>query len=273
MDILIYTPNVTRLDISNNNISDITYLQSLPNLEYLNLNNNDVSYMSVLKYLPALNTLYATDNNISDLLPLKHLVNLTALNLSNNSINDLLPLENLTNLVYLNLSSNNISDITYLQNLVNLTDLILSSNPVSTFSLSIASVTNKITDISILANFSKLKRLDISGNAISDLSPLEYLYNLTDLNALDQEIIHDSIESIGLGEYFLDLYFLKDVDESTPCIDYMSDGGFCFNSDSCDCSVIEWIYDGDINKEVYFDFSSEINKFSGVVKVTLLATI
>jgi len=81
--------NLSRLNLYNNQITDITPLSALTNLRALHLNNNQ----------------------ITDITPLSGLTNLTALDLNNNQIADITPLSALTKLTYLTLENNQITDL------------------------------------------------------------------------------------------------------------------------------------------------------------------
>jgi internalin A len=111
--------NLTELDLTSKQISDLKPLANLTNLTNLNLGGNQ----------------------ISDLKPLANLINLTNLNLGGNQIGDVKPLANLTNLTELGFYSNQISDIKSLSKLNNLTFLALGSN--------------RIVDVKQFANFTE----------------------------------------------------------------------------------------------------------------------
>jgi hypothetical protein len=76
----------TTIDVSNNQISDLTLLIKLKQLEELNLSYNQIGYIDVLACLP----------------------NLKAVNLSNNFIDDVSPLFDLDCLEYANLEGNKV---------------------------------------------------------------------------------------------------------------------------------------------------------------------
>ena len=154
------------LDLSHNQISDITPLQSLTNLTSLNL-YCDRTDITPLQSLTNLTCLELYGNPISDLTSLQSLTNLTSLTVSCDRISDLTPLQSLTNLTSLTLLLNNqISDITPLQFLTNLTELNLYHN-------------NQISDITALQSLTNLTFLDLRHNQISDITPLQSLTNLT----------------------------------------------------------------------------------------------
>jgi Leucine-rich repeat (LRR) protein len=81
---LVNLVTLKRLNLSHNNITDISSLEGLVNLEHL--------------YLP--------ENNITDILALSHLNNLETLVLHNNEITDVSLLGNLKNLKYLSIRRN-----------------------------------------------------------------------------------------------------------------------------------------------------------------------
>jgi len=100
----------TKLDLSDNQISDVSPLKELTNLGKLDLRYNKITDVSPLAGLTNLEVLGLYRNKISDLSPLKGLTNLKALWLGGNKISDLSPLAGLTNLEALVLDDNQISD-------------------------------------------------------------------------------------------------------------------------------------------------------------------
>ena len=198
------------LDLSDNQISDITPLQSLTNLTSLNLycdrtditplqsltnltclelHGNPISDITPLQSLTNLTSLTVSCGRISDLTPLQSLTNLTSLTVSCDRISDLTPLQSLTNLTSLTLLLNNqISDITPLQFLTNLTELNLYHNYQISDITALQSLTNltrltlfdnQISDITALQSLTNLTSLDLRPNQISDITPLQSLTNLT----------------------------------------------------------------------------------------------
>jgi len=133
--------NVTELDLSSNQISDLTPLSVLQNLTKLNLNWNKIADLTPLSGLHNLTKLNLWNNQIADLTPLSGLHNLTKLNLNWNKIADLTPLSGLHNLTKLYLWNNQIADLTPLSGLLNLTELYLDRNKITMFPLSITNLT------------------------------------------------------------------------------------------------------------------------------------
>ncbi len=125
--------SLTRLDLYNNSLSDISALEDLTNLTTLYLSGNSLSDISALEDLTNLTTLSLPDNNLSDISALEDLTNLTTLGLTDNSISDISTLQNLTNLTTLGLDDNSLSDISPLENLTNLRYLTLAKNSISDY--------------------------------------------------------------------------------------------------------------------------------------------
>jgi Leucine-rich repeat (LRR) protein len=101
--------NLTSLNPSDNQLSDIGPLASLTKLIGLFLGYNMIGDISPLASLTKLRRLHLGDNLISDLRPLVSLTNLNSLYLRGNLISDIGPLGALTNLTFLGLSGNPLS--------------------------------------------------------------------------------------------------------------------------------------------------------------------
>ncbi|MCG8332150.1 MAG: leucine-rich repeat domain-containing protein, partial [Chitinophagales bacterium] len=132
--------NLQSLDLSDNNISDISFLEKLSNLQSLYLNDNNISDISFLEKLPSLQTLWLYENVISDISSIKYLKNLNALQLGKNQISDISPLAKLENLKKIGLNNNRIKklpqwvldfnlDIEYSDSMRN-SKLVIGENPI-----------------------------------------------------------------------------------------------------------------------------------------------
>jgi len=77
---------VTKLDLSNNEITDLSSLSELKNLEWLNLADNKITDLTPLSGLKFLGFLDLRNNNISDLTPLFGLKNLWGVELDGNNL-------------------------------------------------------------------------------------------------------------------------------------------------------------------------------------------
>ena len=98
--------NLTALDISRSQITDLSPLTSLTNLSEVNLGGNQLTDLSPLAGLSNLTRLDLYMNQVADVSPLADLNNLTALEIHFNQIEDLTPLAGLVELKQLDLSNN-----------------------------------------------------------------------------------------------------------------------------------------------------------------------
>jgi small GTP-binding protein len=119
------------LNLSENQISDISPLRELKRIEELRLDNNQITDISPLRGLTQLKKLTLPENQISDISPLRELKRIEELRLDNNQITDISPLGELTQLKELNLHENQISDIFPLKELTQVTALDLRNNKIS----------------------------------------------------------------------------------------------------------------------------------------------
>ena len=198
---LAYMVNLQRLELYNQQISDLTPLAGLTNLQNLSVasviwdsgptlhEGGQISDISPLAGLTNLRFLSVEANQISDVSQLAGLTNLVTLDLRSNNISDISGLARLTNLISLGLSHNQISDITPLEGLMSLGNIDLSSNQISditplaglTSLVHIGLGDNQISDITPLAGLTNLSGLLLHTNRISDITPLAGLTNLTAL--------------------------------------------------------------------------------------------
>ncbi len=153
-----FKSDVTKLDLSDCSITDLSALSVCTSLEELRLSGN----------------------YIRDISPLLDIPKLRVLDLSNNMISDIRPLMSMTTLEHLNLAGNKISSITALSQLKQLKELVLNGND--------------IDGTQNLAKLSALKILGLKKTGISD-ADLEKLHNLKNLTVLALENNPDITES------------------------------------------------------------------------------
>lgn len=130
---LVAFKNLKRLNLSNNNLSDIGVLSKLKNLTELYLSGNSIYNTEFLSKLRKLKKFYANNCNLSDFGFLSKLTKLTVLHLSGNQIGNVRHLDNLKkfkNLEDLNVSNNGLSDIDPLADLKKLKKLNVSQNEI-----------------------------------------------------------------------------------------------------------------------------------------------
>jgi len=106
-------------------VLDYCFLNNI-NLDYieeLDLSHNELTDISGVKLFKNLKKLYLNINRLSNISGIKDLINLEWLNISNNKIKNILVLKNLIKLEILNISYNKIKDISVLKNLIKLKSL------------------------------------------------------------------------------------------------------------------------------------------------------
>lgn len=151
--------NLTSLNISSNQITDLSPLAPLSKLYYLDASNvystggNRFADLSPLAGLTELRSLSLLKAGVTDISALSSLTNLTELILGFNEIGNISPLSGLTNLETLSLEGNGVADISALSNLHSLSYLGLTDNPVS--------------DLTPLYGLSNLRELYISGCSVT----------------------------------------------------------------------------------------------------------
>lgn len=163
-NILVKDTKSYSIDLSNNNIKDVSILKDF-NVSTLTLNGNKnvTGYESIksLKYLEL------SDCSVTNIDNLAELKDLYVLDLSNNSIENYDKLSEITLLLDLNLSGNDIQDLTELSS-------VLESEHVHTLDLS----NNRLKNLSGIEN-AVLYSLDLSGN--SEIEDFEALRNCNEL--------------------------------------------------------------------------------------------
>ena len=156
--------DLTNLDLSGNDLGDISALSDLVNLRTVSLNDNRIENISPLSYLADLRGVYLWGNAIVDISPLSGLSKLGQVHLDYNQIVDISPLSDLPRLQHVLLGGNQIEDISPLSDVPNLFTVFLGGN--------------RIEDISPVADWAPLNMLNLAANAIVDISALRRNANL-----------------------------------------------------------------------------------------------
>ena len=212
---------LTRLNLINRLITDISPLRTLTNLVNLNLHTNWFSDLSPVSELINLEQLVVSENPISDISSLAGLTKLRRLHVHGlypyqlqhylnmddgrdpkvifNGITDLSPLAGLTEMRLLRIHLNAISDISPLANLTKLTHLRIYES--------------EIKDISPLANLNELILLWANNNQIEDISALRGMTNMQQLSLNDNAISEVSAlqDMVELGYLFLSNNSIEDI--------------------------------------------------------------
>lgn len=153
-------PNLTYLDVSGNNLSDISSIVALKNVSTLDISGNSVEDAAPIGELTSLTSLNIAANKISGIKWCSALKGLTSLTAGGNDISDYSPVSALTSLKKLSLNYAGISDLGFVSPLKNLETLDLKNNGFSS--------------VSSLTSLSSLETVNVSGNAyIEDLGSLK----------------------------------------------------------------------------------------------------
>ncbi|XP_073508589.1 leucine-rich repeat and guanylate kinase domain-containing protein isoform X2 [Phyllobates terribilis] len=165
--------HLQKLDVSCNEITDLSCVSFMPYLTELNASKNKLS--TFFDFIPPKN-LMVVDLSFNDITSMKDLSAhsaLTTLILNNNNIQEIISLEKCTSLKHVNLAHNNIHTINGFGSL-----------PIRMLNLA----SNQIKNITGLENLKSLQTLDLSSNQITSLEGLEGLKFLQTLNIEDNEI-------------------------------------------------------------------------------------
>jgi hypothetical protein len=171
----ITAPQITRADLEAitflngqaEHISDLSGLECCINLEGLDLSYNDIVDLTPLTGLTKLWRLNLSYNQINDIQALAGLHNLEELYLGNNNIDNIDILVNFPKLESIDLSRNNISDISVLSGLTHLEQVFLGHN--------------NITDITPLfdnPHISSIDVIDLTDNPLNEKAYTEHLPEL-----------------------------------------------------------------------------------------------
>lgn len=125
--------NLTKLSLKGNDLDSIN-LDKLAKLEDLNLENNKISDISFLEKVNKLTSLNLNKNNVENIEAVSNLKDLVYLYLKNNKISNIDALKSLNKLSNLTLSNNNVSDISALKDLNELSSVKIDGNKIKDFS-------------------------------------------------------------------------------------------------------------------------------------------
>lgn len=171
---------ITILDISCNNITDISAINALPALEELDVSNNKIGKIPDLGRCKKIQDLDASKNQISDLSGMRSLSSLTVLRVDNNEIVSLDSLGKLRALQELYLSNNRITEVKlFASQFSSLEILDVSNNAITT-----------IEELFTLSSISTLAELTVAGNPCESADTFschrQIFQNLPSLEFLDK---------------------------------------------------------------------------------------
>lgn len=183
-----YPVSTTFIDLSNRGLNDrdIADIKYLTNLTRVELSGNNLTDISVLRSIPSLEEIDATDNWISDISFMSELPNLKIVVMNNNPISDISVFRNFSTLEKIWLCDTYVTDISYIAKNKGLTEV--GFNNCQIYSVEALRGMSKIrllclancglTDISPLADLTSLEELYMGYNMVTDFSPLNGLRNL-----------------------------------------------------------------------------------------------
>lgn len=217
-----FAKNLNRLELPDNEIADLSPLESLSKLQVLILDKNRIRRLEALQRLASLKTLSLTENDISDVKALGLLDSLEFLQLRQNEIGSADALASLRQLRALDLSSNQLKASAGLGNKAKLDSLLLGDNDLSELD-SLAGRNNLPALRYLTLNDNSLGHEDLP--ALYDLKELRYLnlsgnQRLTSgmkMQELADELPHLNCDTIiwdhccGIEEYFVSFPLLEAV--------------------------------------------------------------
>ncbi|KAJ3307648.1 hypothetical protein HDU76_004467 [Blyttiomyces sp. JEL0837] len=160
---------------NHNSFSNLTSFGRFGSIRHLDISDNNIKDLSCVSHLQNLIELKASRNYISSMWPLRSLSSLQFLELRGNCVNDFSPVNCLRLLKYLDLSNNNITGVVEVTDAISLRALHLDNNQVSgiRFATSIplrhlCAENNEVNSSSIdLKMLPKLELLNLSGNQMT----------------------------------------------------------------------------------------------------------
>ena len=210
-------------NVSYNQISGtVPSLAGLTSLTRLNLSGNQIDDVSGIAGAVTLESLWLNGNQITQAAPLAGLVNLIELDLSDNQIEDVSPMVGLTNLSYLGLAGNRISDVTPLVDngglqagdelivVYNVLDLTVGSpNATAVGALrargvEVTTLPQNVPVVFVHPNLEAAVREQLGIPAPTPVTQVDMYFNLVTLDASNREI--DDLTGL---EYALSLYNLN----------------------------------------------------------------
>ncbi|MDR2147417.1 MAG: leucine-rich repeat protein [Tannerella sp.] len=181
---------ITWLNLSGNQLTEIKGLEQLTGLRKLYLYENQLTEIKGLEQLTGLQTLDLSYNQLTEIKGLEQLTGLQELDLSYNQLSEIKGLEQLIGLKTLSLYNNQLAEIKGLEQLTGLQELDLSWTLIAEIKglerltqLQILELFgNKITEIKGLEQLKQLQTLNLSGNQLAEIKGLEQLKQLQTLN-------------------------------------------------------------------------------------------
>jgi hypothetical protein len=188
------------IDLSDNQVSDLSPLAGLKKLQSVTLANNKITDLQPLAELTAMQLLDVADNEIESLEAVKKMANLRSLWVANNNLKTLEPIAGLEKIWSLDVAGNELVDIGPVSKLKWLTNLDIDRNAIESLEplrplteLDILLLrNNKITDLGVLVEmcrqdaegdkrFAPYLRLYLEGNPLNEKATAEQIPALKEI--------------------------------------------------------------------------------------------
>ena len=182
--------HLTNLNLGGNQFTAINDIEKLTQLTNLDLSFNQLTIIKGIEKLTQLTNLNLSGNQLTEIKGIEKFTLLTILNLNSNQLTEIKGIENLTQLTILDLYSNQLTEIKGIEKLTLLTHLDLGVNQLTEIKglENITQLTglylynNKLTEIKGIENLSQLTSLYLGGNQLKEIKGIDLLTKLTDLN-------------------------------------------------------------------------------------------
>lgn len=172
---------LTRLDLKNNYLTDLSCLSGLTGLKEIWFDNNSVTDIGFMKDMNSLTTISAENNMISDISPLSGKTTLVNVYFGDNYITDITPLSDSRVLENVSFNEAQIGSLDALEGMTELKMVCLSGC--------------NLTDISPLSSSKGLTYVYVGRNRLSDFSPLKNCTSITELY-MDNNDLKNGIETL-----------------------------------------------------------------------------
>ncbi|CAL6084527.1 leucine-rich_repeat domain-containing protein [Hexamita inflata] len=163
------------LQLSQNNLTEISYLSNFVDLQYLDLSyNRQLQNIEPLKFCTQLAELFICETNVSDIWPLQFMINLKTLDMAHTKVVDLHPLQYLYKLVEIDTYDACIIDVSPLSKLTQLKYLTLTKN--------------KITNADTLQHNKNFSEYDISDQEVPTPDELTFYNKILSVHSSHKQI-------------------------------------------------------------------------------------
>ncbi|CAL6107101.1 leucine-rich_repeat domain-containing protein [Hexamita inflata] len=170
------------LELSQNNIIEISYLSNFVDLQSLNLDfNNQLQNIGPLKFCTQLTQLIISKTSVADIWPLQFLKNLQTLQIAQTQVVDLHPLQYLYKLEKINAHDACIIDVSSLSKLTQLETLYFWNN--------------KITNIETLKHHQNFSQYDFSDQEVPSDVELKFYNKILSVHSSHKQIRKIQIEN------------------------------------------------------------------------------